>query len=60
MTQVFPDTPPETDRVLFAMLREMPPWRKLEMVAQLMDAGIRESSSRNVRTTLSDKSDRHL
>ncbi len=35
MTQVFPDTPPETERVLFAMLREMPPWRKLEMVAQL-------------------------
>jgi hypothetical protein len=35
MTQVFPDTPAETERVLFAMLREMPPWRKLEMVAQL-------------------------
>jgi hypothetical protein len=35
MTQVFSDTPPETERVLFAMLREMPPWRKLEMVAQL-------------------------
>src|SRR5512139_1326097 len=35
MTQVFPDTPPETERVLFALLREMPPWRKLEMVAQL-------------------------
>jgi hypothetical protein len=39
MTQVFPDTPPETERVLFAMLREMPPWRKLEMVAQLNRAG---------------------
>jgi hypothetical protein len=35
MTQVFPDTSPETERVLFAMLRDMPPWRKLEMVAQL-------------------------
>ena len=35
MTQVFPDTSPETERVLFALLREMPPWRKLEMVAQL-------------------------
>ncbi len=35
MTQIFPDTPPETERVLFAMLREMPPWRKLEMVAEL-------------------------
>ncbi len=39
MTQVFPDTPPETERVLFAMLREMPPWRKLEMLAQLNQAG---------------------
>ena len=39
MTQVFADTPPETERVLFAMLREMPSWRKLEMVAQLNQAG---------------------
>ncbi len=39
MTQLFPDTPPETERVLFAMLREMPPWRKLEMLAQLNQAG---------------------
>ncbi len=39
MTQVFPDTPPETERVLLAMLREMPPWRKLEMVAQPNQAG---------------------
>jgi hypothetical protein len=35
MTPVFSDTSPETERVLFALLREMPPWRKLEMVAQL-------------------------
>jgi hypothetical protein len=39
MTQVFPDTPPETERVLFVMLRDTPPWRKLEMVAQLNQAG---------------------
>jgi hypothetical protein len=39
MTQVFPDTPPETERVLFTMLRATPPWRKLEMVAQLNQAG---------------------
>lgn len=39
MTQVFPDTPPETERALFALLREMPPWRKLEMVAQLNQTG---------------------
>jgi hypothetical protein len=35
MTQVFTDTPPETERVLFAMLREMPPWRKVELVVPL-------------------------
>ena len=39
MTQVFSDTPPETERVLFAMLREMQSGRKLEMVAQLNQAG---------------------
>jgi hypothetical protein len=48
MTQVFPDTPPETERALFAMLREMPPWRKLEMVAQLNQAG-RELASAGLR-----------
>lgn len=35
MNQVFSDTSPETERVLFALLREMPAWRKLELVAQL-------------------------
>ncbi len=49
MTQIFPDTPPETERVLFAMLRNMPPWRKLEMVAQLNQAG-RELALAGLRT----------
>jgi hypothetical protein len=35
MAAIFSDTSPETERVLFAMLRDMQPWRKLEMVAQL-------------------------
>lgn len=30
-----PDTSPEAERVLLELLRQMPPWRKLEMVAQL-------------------------
>ena len=49
MPQNLTDTSPETERVLFAMLRDMPPWRKLEMVAQLNQtardlalAGLRE------------------
>ena len=29
------DTTPEIERVLFERLREMPAWRKLDMVAQL-------------------------
>ncbi len=39
MAQVFSDTPPGTERVLFEMLRDVPPWRKLEMVAQLNQLG---------------------
>jgi len=35
MSQVFSDTSPETERVLFTLLREMPAWRKLDLVAQL-------------------------
>lgn len=35
MSQVFSDTSPETERVLCALLREMPAWRKLDLVAQL-------------------------
>ena len=35
MDRVYSDTSAETERVLFARLREMPAWRKLEMVAQL-------------------------
>ena len=35
MSLDFSDTSPETERVLFALLREMPAWRKLDLVAQL-------------------------
>ncbi len=65
MTQVFTDTPPETERVLFAMLREMPPWRKVELVVQLNQtvrelalAGLRErypnASPEKLRRRLAD------
>jgi hypothetical protein len=47
--QQSPTSSNDTEHVLFAMLREMPPWRKLEMVAQLNQmvrelalAGLRE------------------
>jgi hypothetical protein len=35
MTDLFPDTRPEAETVLIRLLREAPPWRKLEMVDQL-------------------------
>jgi hypothetical protein len=35
MSALFPDTRPQAEAVLIRMLREAPPWRKLEMVDQL-------------------------
>jgi hypothetical protein len=35
MTVLFPDTYPEAEAVLIRLLREAPPWRKIEMVDQL-------------------------
>ncbi len=40
MTRLFPDTSPEAEAVLIDLLRKMPPWRKLELVAQ-MNATVR-------------------
>jgi hypothetical protein len=35
MSALFPDTRPEAEVVLIRLLRQAPPWRKLEMVDQL-------------------------
>ena len=35
MSALFPDTRPEAEEVLIHLLRQAPPWRKLEMVNQL-------------------------
>jgi hypothetical protein len=35
MAELFPDTRPEAEGVLLELLRQAPPWRKLEMVAQM-------------------------
>ena len=35
MSTLFPDTQPEAERVLIELLRQAPPWRKLDMVGQL-------------------------
>jgi hypothetical protein len=35
MSTLFPDTHPEAEAVLIRLLREAPPWRKLEMVWEM-------------------------
>jgi hypothetical protein len=35
MTAPFSDTPPEVEEVQIALLRDLPPWRKVAMVADL-------------------------
>jgi len=35
MSDLFPDTRPEAEYVLVKLLRQAPPWRKLEMVGQM-------------------------
>jgi hypothetical protein len=35
MSVLFPDTAPEAEQVLIDLLRQAPPWRKLDMVSQL-------------------------
>ena len=38
MATLISDTSLQTERILFKMMRDMPPWRKLEMVGQLNQA----------------------
>jgi len=35
MSTLWPDTHPDAERLLIDLLRQSPPWRKLEMVAQM-------------------------
>jgi hypothetical protein len=38
MSALFPDTHPEAEQLLLEMLRQTPPWRKLEMLGQMNQA----------------------
>lgn len=38
MSTLFPDTHAKAEAVLIRLLREAPPWRKLEMVGQMNEA----------------------
>ena len=65
MTQIFSDTRPEAEEVLFELLRAAPPWRKLRMMEQLNTsmrtlaiAGLRqrhpEANDSEIRRRLAD------
>ncbi|OGO29376.1 MAG: hypothetical protein A2W33_05100 [Chloroflexi bacterium RBG_16_52_11] len=65
MSVLFPDTRPEAEEVLIRLLRQAPPWQKLEMVNQLNQsvnllalAGLRErypnANARQLRQRLAE------
>lgn len=65
MSKLFPDTSPEAEAVLIGLLREAPPWRKLEMMNRLntsmltlLRSGVRqrfpEADNAEVRRRLAD------
>lgn len=35
MSKIFPDTHPEVEQLQLKLLRNLPPWKKMEMLAQL-------------------------
>ena len=65
MSKLFPDTSPEAEAVLINLLRQAPPWRKLEMVNRLnasmhtlLISGLRQrhpqASEEHIRRRLAD------
>ncbi len=59
MSVLFPDTRPEAEAVLIQLLREAPPWRRLDMVWQMNEAvktmmlnGLRERYPQDSPATL--------
>jgi hypothetical protein len=49
MSRLFEDTDPKAEEVLIRLLREMPPWRKLEMVGQ-MNLAVRQLAIAGLKT----------
>lgn len=59
VSTLFPDTRPEAEAVLIRLMREAPPWRKLEMVGQvneavktMMRSGLKERFPKDTPETL--------
>ena len=59
MSRLFPDTHPEMEAVLIRLMREAPPWRKLEMVAQ-MNAAVKMLAMCGLRTRYPDEPEEKL
>lgn len=54
MTTHLSDTSPEAEAVLIGLLREMPPWRKLDMLGELKDAA-RTLALSGLKTVLKER-----
>ncbi len=59
MSSLFPDTRPEAEAVLIRLLREAPPWRKLEMVDQL-NQSVKMLALAGLRQRYSNDGENHL
>jgi hypothetical protein len=56
MSALFPDTHPDAEAVLIRMLREAPPWSKLEMVV-LLNESVRLLAQTGLRQRLPEEND---
>jgi hypothetical protein len=59
VTTLFPDTHPEAEAVLIRLLREAPPWRKLEIVDQLTQS-VKLLALAGLRQRFPQENDEHI
>ena len=59
MTQLFPDTPPEVEKIQLDLLRRAPAWQKLAMVGQ-MTATVQTLAISGLRQRYPDASETEL
>jgi len=59
MAKLFADTSPEAERVYLELLRQAPPWRKLQMVAELNET-VRQLALQGLRQRHTNASEAEL
>jgi hypothetical protein len=59
MTRLFPDTPPDVEQIQLDLLRQAPPWRKLEIVGQMTET-VRILAASGLRQRYPDASEDEL